>query len=126
MIDAILGQLEEAAGDDSLIVGLGGNGGIREGIAHLVNSIDDLLEIQDGEIVVAPATSEAFNCVLHLVGGIVTDHGSYACHAAIVAREMGFPAVVGTIDGTKRIHNGDRIRLDGTKGEVTILEGRGA
>lgn len=123
MIEAILGQLDEAAGDGSLIVGLGGNGGVREGVAHLISDIDDMMDIQDGEIVIASATSEAFNCVLHLVGGIVTDHGSYACHAAIVAREMGIPAVVGTVDGTKRIKNGDRIQVDGTKGEVRILKG---
>jgi len=55
------------------------------------------------------------------VGGIVTDHGGFICHAGIVAREMGFPAVVGTVDATSRISTGDRIRLDGSKGEVTIL-----
>jgi phosphoenolpyruvate synthase/pyruvate phosphate dikinase len=70
---------------------------------------------------VAASTGEAFNSVLHLVAGIVTDHGSHACHAAIVAREMGFPAVVGTVNATTRIETGDRIRLDGSKGEVTIL-----
>jgi phosphoenolpyruvate-protein kinase (PTS system EI component) len=70
---------------------------------------------------VARSTGEAFNAMLHLVSGIVTDHGSHACHAAIMAREIGFPAVVGTVDGTRRIATGDRIRVDGSKGEVTIL-----
>ena len=83
--------------------------------------VDDLLELEDGEIVVSAATGEAFNSMLHLVGAIVTDHGSHACHAAIVAREMGFPAVVGTVDATTRIRTGDRLRVDGTKGEVSIL-----
>ena len=73
-------------------------------------------------MLVAPTTGEAFNSMLHLVGAIVTDHGSFASHAAIVSREMGFPAVVGTVDGTRRITNGVRLRVDGTTGQVTILE----
>jgi phosphohistidine swiveling domain-containing protein len=121
MIEAILGQLEAAAGDESVIVGIGTNDGAYEGIARRIDQIDDLLELEEGEIVVAAATGEAFNSVLFLVGAIVTDHGSHACHAAIVAREMGFPAVVGTVDATARIHTGDRLRVDGTKGEVVIL-----
>ncbi len=121
MIDAILGQLEAPAGDGPLIIGMGTNDGSYEGIARLINHVDDLLELEDGEIVVSAATGEAFNSMLHLVGAIVTDHGGHACHAAIVAREMGFPAVVGTVDATARIRTGDRIRVDGTKGEVTIL-----
>ncbi len=121
MIESILGELDQAAGDDSTIVGLSGNTGSREGIAHLIGQIDDIFDLAEGEIVVASATSEAFNSILHLIGGIVTDHGSHACHAAIVAREVGIPAVVGTVDATKRIRTGDRIRVDGTNGEVLIL-----
>jgi pyruvate,water dikinase len=121
MIEAILGQLEAPAGDGSSIIGIGTNDGSYEGSARLINHIDDLLELEDGEIVVSASTGEAFNSMLHLVGAIVTDHGSHACHAAIVAREMGFPAVVGTVDGTARIRTGDRLRVDGTKGEVLVL-----
>lgn len=121
MIDAILGQLEAAAGDGSVIIGIGTNPGAYEGVARRIDHIDDLLELEEGEIVVAAATGEAFNSILYLVGAIVTDHGSHACHAAIVAREMGFPAVVGTVDATARINTGDRLRVDGTKGEVVIL-----
>lgn len=59
--------------------------------------------------------------MLHLVRAIVTDHGSYASHAGIVSREMGIPAVVGTVDGSRRIPDGARVRVDGTAGEVTVL-----
>jgi rifampicin phosphotransferase len=52
----------------------------------------------------------------------VTDHGSYASHAGIVSREMGIPAVAGTVNGTTRIPDGARVRVDGSAGEVTILE----
>jgi rifampicin phosphotransferase len=120
-IDGVLGQMDAPAGEGSTIMGIPGNGGTCEGVARRIDLIDDLLDLEDGEIVVAASTGEAFNSVLHLVAGIVTDHGSHACHAAIVAREMGFPAVVGTVNATTRIETGDRIRLDGSKGEVTIL-----
>jgi phosphohistidine swiveling domain-containing protein len=120
-IDGILGQLDEAAGDDSVVIGIPGNAGVYEGVARLIDQIDDLLDLEDGEIMVTKSTGEAFNSMLHLVGGIVTDHGSYACHAAIMAREIGFPAVVGTVNATQRIATGDRIRVDGSKGNVTIL-----
>ena len=121
MIEGILGQLDAAGGDQSLIVGIGTNDATYEGTARLISHVDDLLELEDGEVVISASTSEAFNSMLHLVGAIVTDHGSHACHAAIVAREMGFPAVVGTVDATTRIRTGDRLRVDGAKGEVSIL-----
>ena len=121
MIESILGQLDSAQGDDAVIGGIGVVDTIVEGPARLIGDVADLLDVDDGDIVVASATSEAINSVLHLIGAIVTDHGSHACHAAIVAREMGFPAVVGTVDATKRVRDGDRLRVDGGKGEVTIL-----
>ncbi len=87
-----------------------------------MRSVDDLLDLEPGDVLLAPTTGEAFNSMLHLVGAIVTDHGSFACHAAIVSREMGIPAVVGTIDGTRRLAAARRVRVDGTTGRVTILE----
>jgi pyruvate,water dikinase len=120
-IDGVLGQLDEAAGDDTVVIGIPGNAGVYEGTARLIEEIDDLLDLEDGEIMVTKSTGEAFNSMLHMVGAIVTDHGSYACHAAIMAREIGFPAVVGTVNATQRIASGDRIRVDGSKGDVTIL-----
>lgn len=121
VIDGVLGQMDAPSGEGSTIVGIPGNCGVCEGVARRIDALEDLLDLEDGEIVVAASTGEAFNSVLHRVAGIVTDHGSHASHAAIVAREMGFPAVVGTVNATTRISTGDRIRLDGSKGEVTIL-----
>ena len=122
LIDGILGQKDEPEGDASTIVGIPGAQGVVEGPVRLVRSIDDLLLLESGDVLVAPTTGEAFNSMLHLVKGIVTDHGSYASHAAIVSREMGIPAVVGTHDGTSRLAKAKRVRVDGTSGEVTILE----
>jgi pyruvate,water dikinase len=122
MIDGVLGQLEQPAGDGTSIAGIPGAAGVYEGNARLVRSVDELFDLEHGDVLVAPTTGEAFNSMLHVVGAIVTDHGSFASHAAIVSREMGIPAVVGTADGTSRIRTGMRIRVDGTSGQVTILE----
>jgi pyruvate,water dikinase len=120
-IQGVLGQLDAPEGDSSTVGGIPGAGGVYEGTARLVRSIDDLIDLELGDIMVTPATGEAFNSMLHLVGAIVTDHGSFACHAAIVSREMGIPAVVGTVDGTRRIATGTLLRVDGTAGTVTLL-----
>lgn len=120
-IDGILGQMEKPEGSESTVVGIPAASGSYEGTARVVRDIDDLFSLQPGEVLVTPATGEAFNAMLHLVGAIVTDHGSFACHAGIVSREMGIPAVVGTVDASKRIPDGARIRVDGTSGEITVL-----
>jgi pyruvate,water dikinase len=122
LIDGILGQKEAPEGDESTIVGIPGAAGVVEGRPRVVRGIDDLLHLEPGDVLVAPTTGEAFNSLLHLVSAIVTDHGSFASHAAIVSREMGIPAVVGTYDGTRRIASATRVRVDGTSGLVTILE----
>jgi pyruvate,water dikinase len=121
LIEGILGQKEVPEGDATTIVGIPGAHGVVEGPVRLVRSIDDLVDLEPGDVLVTPTTGEAFNSMLHLVSAIVTDHGSFASHAAIVSREMGIPAVVGTSDGTSRLAGAARVRVDGTTGQVTIL-----
>jgi rifampicin phosphotransferase len=120
-IEGILGQLEQPAGDNTTIVGICGNGGTYEGKVHLVTTLEDLFDLEPGDVLVARSTGEAFNSMIHLVGAIVTDHGSYASHAAIVAREGGFPAVVGCVDATSRLTQGQHVRVDGDTGQVHVL-----
>lgn len=122
LIDGILGQKEVPEGDDTTIIGIPGASGVVEGPVRIVRSIDELFDLEPGDVLVTPTTGEAFNSMLHLVSAIVTDHGSFASHAAIVSREMGIPAVVGTSDGTRRLASANRVRVDGTTGQVTILE----
>ena len=121
MIDGILGELPEAGGDESMIQGIPVGSTVYEGRAHVVHKFEDLFDLQEGDVLVTPATGEAFNAMIHLVGAIVTDHGSFACHAAIMARELGFPAVVGTTNGSHRIPHGSRVRVDGATGQVSVL-----
>ena len=120
-IDGILGDVHTPIGDADVVVGVGGSGGVYEGPARLVRNFDDLFALEEGDVLVTTATGESFNAFLSLIGAAVTDHGSFASHAAIMGREMGFPAVVGTVDATRRIANGVMVRVDGDAGTVTIL-----
>lgn len=121
VIQGILGELDTPVGDDRTIGGIAAAGGVYEGPARHIAGVEQLFEIEPGDVLVTPTTGEAFNAVIHLVGAIVTDHGGFASHAGIVAREMGFPAVVGTTNATSRIPAGARLRVDGDAGEVTVL-----
>jgi phosphohistidine swiveling domain-containing protein len=120
-IDGVLGDVETPMGDADMIVGIGGSGGIYEGPVCVVRNFDDLLGLVEGDVLVTSATGESFNAFLAMVGAIVTDHGSFASHAAIMGREMGVPAVVGTVDATSRISTGMQVRVDGDAGTVTII-----
>ena len=105
----------------TLLKGLAVSQGTYEGVARLVNDEADFDRIQRGDILVTRATSPYFNVVLPLLGAIVTDRGGQLCHAAIVAREYGIPAVVGTREATRLVRDGARVRVDGTTGEVTLF-----
>ena len=121
VISGVTGEAPAPAGDERVVMGIGGSAGVYVGPARIVKNFDDLMELVDGEVLVTSATGESFNSFLHVVGAIVTDHGSFASHAAIMGREMGFPAVVGTVDGTRRIPNGALVRVDGKAGTVEIV-----
>jgi pyruvate,water dikinase len=108
--------------EETVIRGLPASSGVREGIARRVAGPVDFDRLQQGDILVTEATTEAFNILLPLLAGIITDAGGALSHAAIVAREYGIPGVVGTRDATARIADGSRVRVNGDAGEVTVLE----
>jgi pyruvate, water dikinase len=99
-----------------------GLAGVAEGRARVLLRPDQLGELEQGEILVAPSTATSWTPVFGKIAGAVLDTGGIMCHAAIVAREYGLPAVVGTGIGTKRIRTGDRIRVDADAGIVKILD----
>jgi len=101
--------------------GLAASRGVYEGPARRVNGPTEFGRIAKGDVLVTQSTTEAFNILLPLLGGIVTDSGGLLSHAAIVAREYGIPGVVGTRSATDRIPDGARVRVDGNAGEVTVL-----
>jgi rifampicin phosphotransferase len=104
--------------------GIGASGGIAEGRARVVHD-PTFTDVQPDEILVAPTTDPSWSAVLFISKALVVDIGGALSHAAVVARELGVPCVVGTRNGTEIIETGDRIRVDGGSGIVTIL-GRGA
>jgi rifampicin phosphotransferase len=120
VIGAMFGSSEEAHDEDRLR-GLAASRGVYEGPARRVSGPAEFARIVQGDVLLTESTSEAFNILLPLLGGIVTDSGGLLSHAAIVAREYGIPGVVGTRDATERIADGARVRVDGDAGEVTVL-----
>jgi phosphohistidine swiveling domain-containing protein len=107
--------------EGATIRGLGASTGTREGIARRVAGPADFDRIQQGDVLLTEATTEAFNILLPLLSAVITDTGGALSHAAIVAREYGIPGVVGTRDGTQQIADGARVRVDGDAGTVTVL-----
>jgi pyruvate,water dikinase len=110
---------------DGALHGIAASPGIAEGVARVITTVDDLDDVQTGEILVCPITAPSWAPVFAKIGGAVSDIGGIMSHAAIVSREYGLPAVVGTGFGTKRIETGQRIRVDGNEGAVTLLDGAG-
>jgi phosphohistidine swiveling domain-containing protein len=102
--------------------GLPAAAGIAEGIARVVKSPSEFDEVKRGEIMVCLMTNPAWVIVFSKIKGVVTDAGGVLSHTAVVSREFGIPAVVGTGDATRRIKTGDRIRVNGLTGIVDILE----
>jgi pyruvate, water dikinase len=78
--------------------------------------------VRSGEILVCPITAPSWAPVFSRIRGAVSDIGGIMSHAAIVSREYGLPAVVGTGFGTSTIRTGQRVRVDGGKGIVTLLD----
>jgi phosphohistidine swiveling domain-containing protein len=104
------------------IDGIGGSPGVVEGIARVVLREDQFDEVRAGDILVCQMTNPAWVVLFTKIAGLVTNAGGLTAHPAVLSREFGIPAVVGTQDGTQRIHTGDRVRVDGQQGIVDILE----
>jgi pyruvate,water dikinase len=96
-----------------------------EGVARVVRSIEEIRDIRDGEILVCGSTSPAWAPIFSKIRATVTDVGGVMSHAAIVCREYGLPAVVGTGRATSTIKTGQTVRVDGTEGVVTVLSSDG-
>jgi pyruvate,water dikinase len=103
------------------VQGLAASPGVVEGIARVVKSTAQFNDVKRGEIIVCIMTNPAWVVVFSKIIGIVTDSGGVLSHSAVVSREFMIPAVVGTGSATREIKTGDRIRVDGDNGVVTIL-----
>jgi phosphoenolpyruvate synthase/pyruvate phosphate dikinase len=104
------------------ITGFAGALGIVEGTVRHLDRLEDSDQLQAGEILVTTLTNIGWTPLFPRAAAIVTDLGAPLSHAAIVARELGIPAVVGCGDATMRLKTGDRVRVNGGQGLVEILE----
>src|SRR5215469_2994935 len=101
--------------------GFAASSGVVEGPACVVRSVEEIGRVRAGDILVCPITNPTWAPIFQKIAGAVSDIGGSMSHAAIVAREYGLPAVVGTGTATQKIRDGQRIRVDGGRGIVTLL-----
>jgi phosphohistidine swiveling domain-containing protein len=101
--------------------GLGASSGVYEGPARVVESAEQFDQVKKGEVLVCKMTSPSWVVLFTKIGGLVTDSGGALSHPAVVSREFGIPAVVGTRTATHAIKTGQRVRLNGASGLVEIL-----
>ncbi len=111
---------EHAAADDR-VEGLAASAGVIEGVARLVLSSEQFDQVEKGEILVCQMTNPAWVTLFTKISGLVADAGGAASHPAVLAREFGIPAVIGTSVATQKIKTGDRLRVNGSTGVVDIL-----
>jgi pyruvate,water dikinase len=122
MMQSVWERLPRLAGatpsDNALVSGTPASPGTASGAVRVIRSALEFDELQPGEILVAPLTAPAWTPLFSRAAGVVTDVGSLASHASIVAREYGIPAIVGCGDATARLRTGMRVRIDGSTGNV--------
>ena len=120
--DSVTSWLGGGDAKEGELRGMAASPGLVEGPARVIFSPDQISEIQQGEILVAPLTAPSWAPIFGKILATVTDTGGMMSHAAIVCREYGLPAVTGTGFATSTITTGQRIRVDGNNGTVTIIE----
>lgn len=107
-----------APASDALLAGTPGSPGVATGPVRIVRDASAFGSLQPGDILVAPYTNPSWTPLFRIASAAIVDTGAAASHAAIVAREYGIPAVMGTGDGTRRLSDGQRVRVDGARGLV--------
>ncbi|WP_436793034.1 PEP-utilizing enzyme [Actinospongicola halichondriae] len=105
---------------DGRIEGIAGSPGVTEGRARIVT--DPYQDFDEGEVLVASMTDTAWTPLFLVAGAVITDVGGVLSHATIVARDLGIPAVVNTKVATTTLRDGDLVRVDGSTGEITVVE----
>ncbi|MDD5012357.1 MAG: phosphoenolpyruvate synthase [Candidatus Nanoarchaeia archaeon] len=110
-------ETEEIEGE-VILSGLGASPGIGSGKVKVIKDLADLNKIVEGDILVTIMTNPDMVVTMQKSAAIITDEGGLTAHAAIVSREMGIPAVVGTRDATEKLKDGDIVTVDGSSGQV--------
>ncbi|MEQ1912691.1 MAG: PEP/pyruvate-binding domain-containing protein, partial [Vicinamibacterales bacterium] len=127
LFKAAFAQMEQAlfegrAPESDEIRGMPGSPGRATGPVKVIRSVADVARLKPGDILVTSVTTPAWTPAFSIVAAVVTDTGSVASHASVVAREYGVPAVVGTGNATTRLRDGDVVTVDGAKATVRVLQ----
>jgi len=118
MIDAMQGTLGAVPSETAIVSGTPASPGRASGAARVIRGPEQFDELEPGEILVAPMTAPAWTPLFSRAAAVVTDVGSPASHASVIAREYGIPAVVGCGDATARLRTGLRVTVNGSTGNV--------
>lgn len=108
--------------EDGVLAGRPASRGIVEGVARVALTLREAAALQPGEVLITPITDIGWTPYFSLIAGLATDLGSAVSHGAVVAREYGLPCVVNARQATRFFQTGDRVRLDGDSGTLTLLE----
>ncbi len=113
------GQSRGQSVGENLLSGLGASPGTVGGVVRIVEKLDQLDQVEQGDILVTEMTTPDMVPAMRRAGAIITDEGGMTSHAAIVSRELGVPAIVGTTTATTALEDGMEVTVDGNKGKVT-------
>ena len=120
----VIDDADDAAATTERLTGFGVSPGIVEGPARVVTD-PALADMDPGDILIAHTTDPSWASLMFMASALVVDIGGQLSHAAVVARELGIPCVMNTLDGTRVLHDGDRLRVDGAAGTVEVLKRSG-
>ena len=110
------------AASDGQLKGLGANSGRVTGTARVIEDFSEIGRLKENDILVTRFTDTGWTPKFAILSGIVTEYGGILCHAAIVSREYGIPAIVSCHDIMSKIKDGQTITIDGGTGYITIEE----
>ena len=121
--ESLKNQLNKDLGYDQnkILSGQVASQGYARGTAHVILSQKDFADFKEGEIIVTSMTRPEYLPIMKIAAAFVTNEGGITCHAAIVARELGKPCIIGTKNATQLIKTGDLIEVRANHGTVRIL-----
>jgi pyruvate,water dikinase len=115
-------QARKSTPNNETLKGLSGSSGFAMGTVRVISGPDEFGKLKSGDVLVCPYTDPAWTPLFTLACAVVSDTGGPLSHAAIVAREYGIPAVLGTQNATLVLKDGEQISVDGNSGEVRAIK----
>ena len=113
---------DEPISHGDTLIGAASSPGTYQGRVRVIMDVRDLGQVEKGEILVTSNTDPGWTVVFSKLGGLITETGGILCHGAVISREYRIPAVTAVKSATTALHTGDQVIVDGSKGEVIILE----